>query len=165
MVTSFGAHSINWINRPWKRLKGEPQNYFLNWRLRLCALPEGIELPSLQYRWQRGEMIEILKIVTAGWGRSLHYSSPLPATHLDVVTFINYTNNMRLGETESSHFVSVSWMWGIVYLVGWSKLRILISLSTTWIPLARQAVMRSQMSRQLQAMPFSCTSQLDYLSL
>ena len=25
-VTSSGAHIINWINMPWKRVKGEPQN-------------------------------------------------------------------------------------------------------------------------------------------
>ena len=67
MVTSSGAHSINWINRHWKlekvlrrATKLLPQLKDLDYMHRLKAL----KLPSPQYRKQRGNMIETLKIIT-----------------------------------------------------------------------------------------------------
>ena len=71
-----------------------PQLKDLDYMHRLNAL----KLPSLQYIKQRGNMIETLKIITGRVDWTVHYSSPLSATHLDMVTFINYTTNMRLGE-------------------------------------------------------------------
>ena len=41
---------------------------------------------------------------------------------------------MRLGESECSHLVSVSWMSGIIYLVGVVEAEDLDKFKPTWIP-------------------------------
>ena len=94
--------------------------------------PKALKLPSLQYRKQRENMIETFKIIT---GR----------VRLDhtFFTFVSDTSRhghiYKLYNQHAPRRVRVQ-SFGIRImnelnnlLVGWSKLRILMSLSTTWI--------------------------------
>ena len=60
---SSGAHSINWINRHWKRFKRRATKLLPQLKDYMHCL-KALKLPSLQYKRQRGDMIETLKILT-----------------------------------------------------------------------------------------------------